>query len=87
VRYALRIRRSPESAQTMKRAGQKTSVSTVSTSFWPRFTRMIALTQTLRECPDDPDNRFLECAGEAKASFPITRNKRHSLPVGRALAS
>jgi putative PIN family toxin of toxin-antitoxin system len=34
-------------------------------------------THTLKECPDEPDNRFLECAEEAKADFLITGNKRH----------
>ena len=32
---------------------------------------------TLSVCPDESDNRFLECAGTARAEFLVTGNKRH----------
>lgn len=34
-------------------------------------------TTRLSECPDEPDNGFLECADAASADFLITGNKRH----------
>jgi putative PIN family toxin of toxin-antitoxin system len=34
-------------------------------------------TLRLTVCPDEPDNRFLECAEAASADFLVTGNKRH----------
>jgi len=31
----------------------------------------------LAACPDEPDNRFLECADAASAGYLVTGNKRH----------
>ena len=31
----------------------------------------------LAACPDEPDNRFLECADAASAEYLVTGNKRH----------
>jgi putative PIN family toxin of toxin-antitoxin system len=31
----------------------------------------------LDACPDEPDNRFLECADAASAGYLVTGNKRH----------
>jgi putative PIN family toxin of toxin-antitoxin system len=34
-------------------------------------------TMTITECPDESDNRFLECADAAGADFLVTGNKRY----------
>ena len=34
-------------------------------------------TQTIAVSPDEPDNRFLECAEEAQADYLVTGNERH----------
>ena len=34
-------------------------------------------TRTLSVCPDESDNRFLECAQAAGAGYVVTGNKRH----------
>ena len=34
-------------------------------------------TRTLSVCPDESDNRFLECAQEAGAGYVVTGNRRH----------
>ena len=39
--------------------------------------RLAIVTETITFSPDDPDNRFLECAEAANANFLITGNKRH----------
>ncbi len=33
--------------------------------------------RTLSACPDEADNRFLECAEAAEADYLVTGNKRH----------
>jgi len=38
---------------------------------------IVAPARVLQVCPDEPDNRFLECAEEADAEFLITGNQRH----------
>ena len=38
---------------------------------------LVASTTTVSASPDDPDNRFLECAEAAGADFLVTGNKRH----------
>jgi putative PIN family toxin of toxin-antitoxin system len=38
---------------------------------------LVKPTQTLSISPDEPDNRFLECAEAAGASYLVTGNKRH----------
>jgi putative PIN family toxin of toxin-antitoxin system len=38
---------------------------------------LIAPTHTVSVSPDEPDNRFLECAEAAGADFLVTGNKRH----------
>lgn len=38
---------------------------------------LIAPTHTVSVSPDDPDNRFLECAEAAGADSLVTGNKRH----------
>lgn len=38
---------------------------------------MVAVSRRLTVCPDESDNRFLECAEAAAADFLITGNKRH----------
>jgi uncharacterized protein len=38
---------------------------------------MVEPTERLSVSPDEPDNRFLECAEAAKANFLVTGNKRH----------
>ena len=38
---------------------------------------LAAPTHTLAASPDEPDNRFLECAEAAGANFLVTGNKRH----------
>jgi putative PIN family toxin of toxin-antitoxin system len=45
-----------------------------------RITRVAVLvhpTRTLSVSPDESDNRFLECAQEARAGYLVTGNKRH----------
>lgn len=34
-------------------------------------------TRRITACPDEDDNRFLECAHHAKAQYVVTGNKRH----------
>ena len=34
-------------------------------------------TQRMTSVPDEPDNRFLECAQKARADYLVTGNKRH----------
>jgi len=45
------------------------------------FLRVEAITVSpqiaINASPDEPDNRFLECAESAKAEFLVTGNKRH----------
>lgn len=38
---------------------------------------MSIVTRKVTRSPDEPDNRFLECAEAARADFLITGNKRH----------
>jgi|SRR5205085_6063915 len=38
---------------------------------------VVSPAQTLSISPDEADNRFLECAEEAKADYLVTGNKRH----------
>ena len=38
---------------------------------------LVAPTHTVSASPDEPDNRFLECAEAAGADFLVTGNKRH----------
>lgn len=38
---------------------------------------MVVPTTRLAVAPDEPDNRFLECAEKAKAHYLVTGNKRH----------
>jgi len=38
---------------------------------------MSIITRKVARSPDEPDNRFLECAEAARADFLITGNKRH----------
>jgi putative PIN family toxin of toxin-antitoxin system len=45
-----------------------------------RITQVAVLvhpTRTLSVSPDESDNRFLECAQEARAGYLVTGNKRH----------
>ncbi len=37
----------------------------------------VAPSVRLTACPDEPDNRFLECADAASADYLVTGNKRH----------
>lgn len=37
----------------------------------------VAPAEKLAVCPDEPDNRFLECAVEAGAKYLVTGNTRH----------
>jgi predicted nucleic acid-binding protein len=43
------------------------------TRLWSGLSRI----GTLSVSPDEADNRFLECAGEAQADYLVTGNKRH----------
>ena len=38
---------------------------------------VVAPSVRLTACPDEPDNRFLECADAASADYLVTGNKRH----------
>jgi uncharacterized protein len=38
---------------------------------------LVKPTQKVTVSPDEPDNRFLECAESAKANYLVTGNKRH----------
>jgi uncharacterized protein len=40
-------------------------------------TVLVHPTRTLSVSPDESDNRFLECAQEARAGYVVTGNKRH----------
>ena len=40
---------------------------------------LVAPTRRVSASPDEPDNRFLECAEAAGADFLVTGNKRHFL--------
>ena len=42
-----------------------------------RGSLLVRPTTRLSACPDESDNRFLECADAASADFLITGNKRH----------
>ena len=38
---------------------------------------MVRPSQEVSRAPDEPDNRFLECALEARADYLVTGNKKH----------
>ena len=42
-----------------------------------RVATMVHPTQRITKAPDDPDNRFLECAQAARTEYLVTGNKRH----------
>jgi uncharacterized protein len=42
-----------------------------------RTALLVHPTQRLRAAPHEPDNRFLECAQEARAAYLVTGNTRH----------
>lgn len=41
---------------------------------------LVTPTRELRECTDENDNKFLECALEARADYIVTGNVRHYQP-------
>lgn len=41
---------------------------------------MVSPTETVTKASHEPDNRFLECAGTARANFLVTGNLRHFPP-------
>ena len=45
---------------------------------------LVVPTMTLSVSPDEPDNRFLECAESAGAGFLVTGNRRHYPSVWRS---
>jgi putative PIN family toxin of toxin-antitoxin system len=48
------------------------------------FSRIVAITRSLRAVPDDPDDDIIvECAVVSSATHIVTGDKRHLLPLGR----
>lgn len=39
--------------------------------------RLVRPTQTIEKCPDESDNRFLECAEAGRADYLVTGNTKH----------